>query len=322
LRDGQVAAILADMRRLAVPLATCVAVLAAAAPAANAGVAGKRVAEDPSAVRAYWTPARMANAVPVGLERGAPAHPRVKGGHGGGGGSTTPTWSSGAVDLSEPLARTNGKVFFTEGGVNYVCSGTAIDSDSDVVAWTAGHCVNDGNGTFATNWTFVVGYRTASEQKFPASALFTTTSWAAPGGDEFGEDFGAGRLATDSNTLTAAVGGSLRQYSFSGALPLNAKVTAYGYPAAGKFKGTTLWKCASFVDLLDQNSDPAAMGIPCDMTGGSSGGGWIDSNGRLVSVNSYGYPGLKYMFGPQPGASASSVLAAADGAGGDAVVGN
>ena len=41
------------------------------------------------------------------------------------------------------------------------------------------------------------------------------------------------------------------------------------------------------------------------MTGGSSGGGWIygdakdDTKGVLVSLNSYGYSDLAYMFGPK-----------------------
>ena len=310
------------MRKLGALVPACALALVVAAPA-DAGVVGKRVGQDPGAVRAYWTPERMENAVPVHPERGGtPPQSRAKGGKGGGGsGGGTSTWTSSAVNLStEPLARTNGKVFFTEGGTNYVCSGTAIDSASDIVAWTAGHCVNDGDGEFATNWTFVVGYRTSSQTSFPASALFTTSSWAAPG-QEFGEDFGAARLNTTSSSLGSAVGGPLRPYSFSGAPSLNTRVVAYGYPAAGKFRGTTLWKCDSVYDLTDTNSNPDAMGIPCDMTGGSSGGGWVNPAGRLISVNSYGYSGLKYMFGPQLAASATNVLSAADGNGASAVVG-
>ena len=306
------------MRKLGVLVPACALALVVAAPA-DAGVVGKRVGQDPGAVRAYWTPERMANAVPVHPERGeAPPQSRAKGGKGGGGsgGSTTTTWTSSAVNLgTEPLARTNGKVFFTEGGTNYVCSGTAIDSASDIVIWTAGHCVNDGDGEFATNWEFVAGWRTSSQVEFPASELFTTSSWAAPG-REFGEDFGAARLDTTDAELIGAVGGKLRPYEFSGAVDLNTRIVAYGYPAAGKFKGNTLWKCDSVYDLPDTNSDPDAMGIPCDMTGGSSGGAWVRGTtaaSPLVSVNSYGYPGLKYMFGPQAGASAIGVLAAADG---------
>jgi hypothetical protein len=49
------------------------------------------------------------------------------------------------------------------------------------------------------------------------------------------------------------------------------------------------------------------MGIDCDMTGGSSGGGWI-AGGSLVSVNSYGYATLpNVMFGPYQGSVAQGL---------------
>ena len=55
------------------------------------------------------------------------------------------------------------------------------------------------------------------------------------------------------------------------------------------------------------------MGIDCDMTGGSSGGGWI-ANGSVVSVNSYGYTTLpNVMFGPYQGSVAQSLYTQAAG---------
>ena len=51
------------------------------------------------------------------------------------------------------------------------------------------------------------------------------------------------------------------------------------------------------------------------MTGGSSGGPWLwgttnpaDGSGLLSSVNSYGYSGLTYMFGPRFNGETSTVL--------------
>jgi hypothetical protein len=55
------------------------------------------------------------------------------------------------------------------------------------------------------------------------------------------------------------------------------------------------------------------MGIDCDMTGGSSGGGWI-AGGSVVSVNSYGYTTLpNVMFGPYQGSVAQSLYTQASG---------
>ena len=53
----------------------------------------------------------------------------------------------------------HGKVFFTDSGVNYVCSGTALTSGNKSVVWTAGHCVNEGPGAYYTNWAFVPAYK-------------------------------------------------------------------------------------------------------------------------------------------------------------------
>ena len=53
------------------------------------------------------------------------------------------------------------------------------------------------------------------------------------------------------------------------------------------------------------------MGIGCDMTGGSSGGGWI-VGANLYSVNSYGYSNQPdVMFGPYLDGVAQSVYNAA-----------
>ena len=53
-------------------------------------------------------------------------------------------------------------MFFTRGGVNYVCSGTATNSTNGDVVTTAGHCVNEGPGAFATNFAFVPAYNNGS----------------------------------------------------------------------------------------------------------------------------------------------------------------
>ena len=45
------------------------------------------------------------------------------------------------------------------GRLDYVCSGTALLSGNKSVVWTAGHCVNEGPGDFATNWEFVPAYK-------------------------------------------------------------------------------------------------------------------------------------------------------------------
>ena len=55
------------------------------------------------------------------------------------------------------------------------------------------------------------------------------------------------------------------------------------------------------------------MGIGCDMTGGSSGGGWVVGN-TVLSVNSYGYttePNV--MYGPYQDSVAQNLYTTAAG---------
>jgi hypothetical protein len=60
-----------------------------------------------------------------------------------------------------------------------------------------------------------------------------------------------------------------------------------------------MWVCNTAPTWTDSSATPATMGVPCNMTGGSSGGGWITSSGSVASVVSYGYANLKnVLFGP------------------------
>ena len=295
--------------------AVCASALCAvsASPALAAPV-GKKVDEDPDSVRAYWTDERMKHARPI--ERVKPSKP--PGGGGGGGGDATNSWTSGTVAWStaDALTRSNGKVFFTDSGANYVCSGTVVSSSGRNLVLTAGHCVHDGPGQFHTNWSFVPAYDNGGRPygTFAATALFTTEDWAASG--EFGRDVGVARVST---AFPAAVGSrGVATNTGSAAAQVGRRRDAFGYPAAGKFSGGVLRFCDSFVSRVDTSSNPDTIAIPCDMTGGSSGGGWVDDQtgsstaGQVVSLNSYGYNGVKNtMFGPVLDAETAEVLAAA-----------
>jgi hypothetical protein len=82
--------------------------------------------------------------------------------------------------------------------------------------------------------------------------------------------------------------------------------SAFGYPAAKKYNGSVLTYCSG-PTTTDPYNGGLTWGLGCNMTGGSSGGPWFDSSlnlstgngGAVVSLNSYGYQGLSYMFGPK-----------------------
>lgn len=293
------------MKRIGAVLAVAIAwtVVALGASAQARDVDSKRVSQSRDAVLSYWTSARMRAAKPAPLAK-----------PGGGAVTSKPAKAGSATEIPAPYTvfptSTNGKVYFTDSGVNYVCSGTAISSSNQSVVWTAGHCVNEGPGSYHTNWAFVPAYRDGVRPygTWPASTLLTTTQWRTAG--NFSYDLGAAIVSPAAGTtLTATIGGG-RALAFNGAR--SQTYNSYGYPAASPFNGLRLWMCASPLYTSDPNTAPQTMGIQCNMTGGSSGGGWVGGDGRVHSVNSYGYSSLRnVMFGPYQGDVAQSLFSAA-----------
>ena len=139
---------------------------AAAVPAKGGHGSAKGGAEKSAHDRivAYWTPERRAHAIPRDVvlpstraKGGKPDNPGHGGGGGGGGGDRPPSSPARRGSEAEASSRTTGKVYFTMGGVRYVCSGSAVAGEANLVL-TAGHCVWDDTDDFATNWIFIPGY--------------------------------------------------------------------------------------------------------------------------------------------------------------------
>jgi V8-like Glu-specific endopeptidase len=236
----------------------------------------------------YWTPARMKSAIPVGQ--------RVDKGKPGG--------ASGGTAVSETPQPQFGKVFFTEGNFNYVCSGTATSSGNGDLVTTAGHCVNEGPGAYVTNFMFAPAYNNGASPTYgtwTARLLYTTSQWATSGD----YDYDVGFAVMNENN-----GQSLTQVTSSYAPVWNPArgqtMKAYGYPAARPFNGQTLYSCNGVV-VQDTYGGSTDQGLACNMTGGSSGGGWIQ-NGQLASVTSFGYTGVKnILWGPYFGSVIQSL---------------
>ena len=301
--------------------ATTIAVIAGLMPStAGASARGPqthRVTQSHNAAVNYWNDARLENAesadVALSSDSSSPA-PSA-----GSTGTGTPQTFEGTTGSGTRALRateaggvpTQGRIFFTgSDGNDYSCSGTAVVSDNESTVWTAGHCVHDGAGTdFHTNWVFIPGYDdgTAPYGIWTAEWLNTTSEWAYY--SSFKHDFGAAVVGTnDGQTLGDTVG--MEGIAFN--QKARQSWTSLGYPAAGRFDGEDLFACQS--NLLgrhnpDRISGKRTLFIDCNMTGGSSGGGWFftstDGYRYLNSVNSYGIVGQpNYMFGPYMGDSA------------------
>lgn len=221
--------------------------------------------------------------------------------------------------------RVHGKVFFTvEGGSqpgDYVCSGTVVDSNSHALAWTAGHCVDDAEfgGGFATKWAFVPGYRNGESPfgTWPAKQLLTTKGWHQNANTRL--DLGAALLARDD------LGRGIEDVIGARGIAFNAArqqlYSAFGYPALPtvlhpEFDGERLYRCDSPLAGSDDppGSGPETLAIDCDMTGGSSGGGWVIDGSRVSSVTSYSYAGdVFHVYGPYQGDVAQELYQEASG---------
>jgi V8-like Glu-specific endopeptidase len=263
-----------------------------------------------AATSSYWTSARMRAATPVEriLSASGKAVPKPLTGP-----QAPAPWSSAEVltPYTDQPTSTHGKVFFTLGGTDYVCSGTALLSANKSVVWTAGHCVNQGPGAYATKWAFVPAYKdgVAPFGVFAAAQLMTTSQWKSSGA--FGYDEGAAVVGTaNGKTLTDAVGGRGIAFNYD----RSESYQSHGYPAGPPFNGERHWVCDSSLKVSDTSNSPPTMAIGCDMTGGSSGGGWIVGS-DLYSVNSYAYGNQpNTMYGPYMDSVAQSLYTAASSA--------
>ncbi|GGK83948.1 hypothetical protein Sme01_18090 [Sphaerisporangium melleum] len=328
-----------------------------AAAAATEGVARRPAAltaVDQRRVLAYWTPQRMARALPGGLlgslasigrpalgalplrlaavrppvvRPSAGAPPRE---HPGAPGTAPATrapsaagttagrpmvstsgarWASGGA-----VTRTTGRVFLTMRGVDYVCSAGAVRSRNLDVVVTAGHCVKDGTGAWAENWTFVPGYKAGDRPfgMFTARRMLVPEPWSRKGDDS--HDLGMVAVnPVAGRHLGEVVGG--QRIGFG--VPRGRPAAGFGFPADPPYDGEHLMYCAGGTGP-DPHGQTHDQGMRCDLTAGSSGGPWLSSfdpatgEGVVTSVSSFKYsddPGT--MYGPYLGDQARRLFEAA-----------
>ncbi|MFC0625835.1 trypsin-like serine peptidase [Kribbella deserti] len=261
-------------------------------------------------VAAFWTPERMRSATPMDqLVRRAKLPESIDVPQGAAT-SFAPTafpnggsaWTGGGA-----IVRTEGRVFFTYGGRTASCSGTAVTSTNKSTVVTAGHCVKL-EGAFHTNWAFVPAYNNGATPygTWTARKLLATPQWVAS--EDINYDMGAAVVnPLNGAALTDVVGGQGIAFN----QPRGQRMYAFGYPAAAPYDGSKLIYCSGTVfNAFISNG----LGMTCNMTGGSSGGGWFlnfneaTGTGTVNSVNSYKinfFP--NWMFGPYFGTDAQNV---------------
>lgn len=253
----------------------------------------------PAAELGHWTTAAMRGARDADLlsddsSNGAAGAPSA--GQGAKQQGQAPADSS----LKYPLS-TVGKIFFSDSsGLNYVCSGTAVISSNQSVVDTAGHCLY-----WQRNWTRNVifcplyDHGTTPFGCWAARALEVPSDWIDARPNDLHHDFGMAIVAPNAGKkLTDVVGGVGWAYNQTP----EQTFYAYGYPAASPFDGQSRQSCDPAAGKSWQHGGGTVVSIPCNMTGGSSGGPWfvqIDGSWYLNGHNDF-TSSLQYghMFSP------------------------
>jgi V8-like Glu-specific endopeptidase len=296
----------------------------AAGPSAGVAGAGKLAPRAVAQAEEFWTAKRMKAAEPAEIEladeSATPQDDPTPQDDGDGAPELqlgpVPYSSFELTDTTSYPNRVHGKVFFTKPGQgNFVCSGTVVDGVNDSTVVTAGHCLND-NGVWATNFAFVPGYRDGQAPfgVWAASSLYAAQPWVSS--ENLRYDFGVAVIARNTGGVELEDAVGARGIAFN--QPAQQFYRSHGYPAAFPFNGSKLWACESDFGFFDHpwpNSGPATMAIGCNMTGGSSGGGWVIDDHNVVSLNSYKYTlQTEVMYGPHFGSTAKAVFDQASGA--------
>lgn len=267
-------------------------------PAQAAVIGSTQDGVKPAAARA-WTTAEMLAAKPFpepqasAADFAAAANPSAQARPDGPAGSVPakePTLSTMAFSVNPASYKyfpysTVGKLFFTQYGTNYVCSGAMIKGHA---FWTAGHCAHAGNGSsggWSYNAVFVPQYYYGSA---PLGYCYvqnwwTTGDWYYNGNPNgLDHDYAGGNVSCNISNIA----------SYTGYLGLawnqgyGKTWTALGYPQAYPFNGATMWGCTSALAAYGFGS-PTTFGIWCNMTGGSSGGPWLINNAYANGNTSY-----------------------------------
>lgn len=268
-------------------------------------------ATPPEQAVGYWDEATMRSAKPIGLlmdPKTGLATLTVE---------STQTTTIGADWVNDGLPQTAvGKIFFTIGRSNYVCSGSIVnDGIANIsVVVTAAHCVNDA-GRFATNWAFVPNYDAGNKIPWYASRLFVRSEFASQ--KQFNKTavehdwafavIPSGTFTKNRKKFTnpsTHLDSDFRSFSYvsSGFTANGQTSTAFGYPAVNPYNGNSLKYAQG-----PTKSDPTGYttwGMPSDLTGGASGGPWLSAlssdEGSISSVNSYKYTNdPNSMYGPK-----------------------
>jgi V8-like Glu-specific endopeptidase len=225
-------------------------------------------------VNAFWTPKKMRQAERFDPMRGWLKPGEVE--------STGSTGQSGASRHRPPALRPSavGRLFFTWLGRPASCSGSVIDTRSQRLVLTAGHCLNY-LGVWSRRMMFAPDYEEGWRPygSYRAHALWTTGPWARISW-EYGMNFDIGIVVTGRTWTGRRVGDIVGSLPFETFPRRNGRTQILGYPA-GRLNGRKMRACYSRTwagpRISARAPGPFGMAARCDMAAGSSGGPWMSA---------------------------------------------
>lgn len=242
----------------------------------------------------YWTEEKMRSALPAEeiapeLEQSGEPQPTERSSETKIGESLThpayPKSPPGQQTRNAVVPTTTGKVFFSYKGKDYVCSGATINGPTKDVVSTAGHCVHGGKGEgWHTNIAFAPGYYNGVSHNglWHWKSAHTLRGWIDS--SDFSRDQAFFTVhPRDGRTLVDTVGGNGFYYNYGHD---QTGVRIWGWPAEPPYQGHIPYYCDG--NTRKRNWLSSDMVMPCDMTGGASGGPWLKSQ---IDAN------LGYVFG-------------------------
>jgi V8-like Glu-specific endopeptidase len=220
------------------------------------------------------------------------------------------------------VAAAVGKIFFTLGATDYTCSGTLVRGRRGYVVLTAAHCVTNGRGQWAVDWTFVPGYKDGAEPygQYTARRFFVSPRWKGPADSErydvaFVQVAPATLYGPKARRPGAPAGLPIR-FSASQTAPLEARAYVFGYPALRPYTGLYPNYCAGLAVSSVTRKGSARMA--CAMTAGDSGGPWLagfspqTGAGTITAVTAYKLSGdLRTLYGTVLGPTARALYLSA-----------
>jgi hypothetical protein len=142
------------------------------------------------------------------------------------------------------------------------------------------------NGNWVQNVIFCPLYENGNTPYgcWAARDLEVPSDWIGARPNDLHHDFGMAIVAPNSQGyLTELVGGAGWAYN----QPANQVFHPYGYPAAPPFDGQTRKSCEPASGTSWQHGGGTVVSVPCNMTGGSSGGPWFIQIGGNWYLNGH-----------------------------------